>query len=63
MWTTRGEKLEATYKQQTFEKEANQVMICFTSSPSGVTQHTMCLHSIVIVHYRGFGAVDGTLHL
>jgi hypothetical protein len=23
MWTTRGEKLEATYKQQTFEKEAN----------------------------------------
>ena len=25
MWQSRGEKLEATYKQQTFEKEANQV--------------------------------------
>ena len=25
MWLTRGEKLEATYKQQTFEQEANQV--------------------------------------
>ena len=25
MWHARGEKLEATYKQQTFEKEANMV--------------------------------------
>ena len=25
MWSTRGEKLEATFKQQAFEKEANQV--------------------------------------
>lgn len=38
MWTTRGEKLEATYKQQTFEKEANQVMSCFTSSLSILPQ-------------------------
>ena len=41
MWTTRGEKLEATYKQQTFEKEANQVMSCFTSSLSDVYNITM----------------------
>ncbi|CAI8057657.1 Kalirin, partial [Geodia barretti] len=41
MWHTRGEKLEATYKQQTFEKEANQIIEWFEQFTNGVAQtHT-----------------------
>ena len=47
MWHTRGEKLEATYKQQTFEKEANQVRAKLTAfHPSKSHVHTRILHAI-----------------
>ena len=46
MWHTRGEKLEATYKQQTFEKEANQVRAKLTAfHPSKSHMHTGILHA------------------
>ena len=48
MWSARGERLEATFKQQTFEKEANQVTYGWVA---GWVARRLCISCIRVFHY------------